>query len=203
MSNGKIDLVDIAAGIIVVLLGYAIYDEYSKEKDKKKKKKILEDSFKKFNFDEILDLDKELHRGFKNAVDELRKMLLGSLIKMDEKPFFDYPIAAGMLMRSSYEQSIKVFIESNGGKIARSLKANEKEMLNLLQSKNDEQSKILKGKLETFIKDGIKNTFNEIVHSPENIEKVKTTMIEHSVEASLLLFISDTIALSVQQKKHS
>jgi len=179
--------------IIAALLGYATYTNYKKENSRK----LLEDKFKEFDCTRFLDPKNKLHRGLMNTVNELRTMLLDSLTKMDETPAFRYPIAAGMLMRSSVEQAIKVYIESNGGTIYKyDPSKNERTMEEILKDKKDEKSqKLMKG-LKHIMNQDVRAVLNDVVHSPEDIEKIEKTVIELSIEAPLLEFVTGAAAMA-------
>ena len=201
MSNGKINAIGFAAGIILALLGYSVYNEYQNEKDELNKILILKKAFEEFNCDKHLDEKNKTHLGLINTTNELRDMLLHSLDFKEKKLDILYPISVGALMRSSIEQVVVVYIERQGKKREYRHYQNEKIMIQILNEKSDEDHTNLMRKMKILMDKKTRKTLNGIVHTPYDIEKIEQTMIEFSTEAGILKFITDTAMLSNQPRK--
>ena len=201
MSNGKINAIGFAAGIILALLGYSVYKEYLNENDELKKIMILKKAFEEFNCDKYLDEKNKTHLGLINTTNELRNMLLDSLDFKERKLDILYPISVGTLMRSSIEQVVVVYIERQGEKRKYRHFQNEKIMAQILKEKSDNDHVDLMKKMEILMNKKTRKTLNGIVHTPYDIEMIEQTMIEFSTKVGILKFITDTAMLSNQPRK--
>jgi len=197
MSDSDNSGLAVLALIVAAVLGYSAYKDYKEENSRKKKIKQLEEKFREFDCEKFLDPGNKLHRGLMNTVNELRDMLIDSLIEMEETPIFRYPIATGMLMRSSVEQAIKVYIDSNGAIVDMYAYKNEKTMAKILENKKDEKSQKLMVGLRHIMNQEVRDALNDMVHSPEDIEKIEKTVIELSIATPLLEFVKDAASMVV------
>jgi hypothetical protein len=196
MSNGKGGLAEIAvAGVIALLVGNALYKEYQKENDIKKKKEMLKKPIRDFDSRKSLDPQIDLHRGLINTMDELREMLLASIDEMEKDLILAYPISVGMLMRSSIEQAIKVFIQKNGEEfVKKEYPRNEEKIIKMLSDKEDKVSQKLLADLKFLKEEKVRKTLNNVVHFPENLEKIEKKITELSTNTDLLSFVRDAAA---------
>ena len=198
MNNGKIDAIDVIAGILLALLGYGVYKEYQNEKDERKKIEVLKKAFEEFDCDDYLNEKNETHCGLMNVANELRNMLLDSLDFEEKKLTIKYPISMGALMRSAIEQVVIVYIERQGKERRNKHYQNEEIMMQILEGKPDEYHKKLMKKMDFFMKEDIRKVLNDIVHVPYDIKKVEKIMINFSTEAGVLKFVKDAAILSNQ-----
>ena len=200
MSDGKIGAIDVAAGILIILLGYATYKEYLNAKDEQRRMEIIRRAFKEFDCEKYLNKNNKIHLGLMNTMNELRTMLLDSLDFKEKDLIIKYPISIGMLMRSSIEQAIVVYTTEHGEEKRRENYQNERIMMQILKEKTDEHSIELLKKMKFLRKEKIREKLNGIVHEPHNIEEIKQKIINFSIETCILKFIKDTATLSNHTK---
>jgi hypothetical protein len=196
MNNGKVDAIDVIAGILLALLGYGVYKEYQNEKDERKKIEVLKKAFEEFDCDDYLDEKNETHLGLMNVANELRDMLLDSLDFKEKKLTIKYPISMGTLMRSAIEQVVIVYIERHGKERRNKHYQNEEIMMQILGGKPDEHHIKLMKKMDFFMKEDIRKVLSDIVHAPHDIKKIEKLMINFSTEAGVLKFVKDVAILS-------
>lgn len=177
---GKNDGWKILAAIIIVLGGLHLYAIFIGQKGDKAIQKALSESFDNINLKEFLDTKDDIQKSLINTINELHSLLQDSIKKYvdNKEQQFRFPVATGMLMRTAYELSIKIFLNSEKIESDNILAKNEEIMMSFLDEK--EEFRLLKEDLSFLMENDVRSISNGIVHEPADVE----TIIKHAKNMS-------------------
>ena len=148
----------------------------------KKKKKRLDDIIKMIDWTNILDKENELHKPLICVSTELSLMLKKSIINKDGKYKFEpeYPLSLSTLVRSTYEQSIKLYMNENRILIPEDDRLVKLEKILFDNLNNHTSNMEIKECLEGIINLDMRKETNRAAHSPDKNKSIAPVIEENT-----------------------
>ena len=168
-------------GGVATILGVALILDY-------KEKKRLEKIVKLMDWRDLLDENNQLHKPLISVSKELVLMLNNSITSKENKYEFKplYPQSLKLLTRSTYEQTIKLYMKLSKIKFgkSRSLKSRENNMMKHFSEHNPKSD--IGSCFKKVMGLRIRDKGNDAAHNPEMVKEVALVLDEVEIFANFV-----------------